>query len=444
MKKLMALLGCLATLPASAATFHVGPGRPYANLPALFSAVPLQPGDVVEVDSGNYAGGVILNRSGTDAQPIVIRGIRGGDGRRPLLSGGTNTFEFRRADHVVLEGLEFTGGSSRCVFVNAADIVLRDLLVRDCPAHGILSSDQYSGSITLEYSEIRNAGAGDGRHALYIQTDEVANPDSVFRMHHTYVHSGNGGNLLKSRAERNEIHYNWFEGAFYHELELIGPDRFTQQPGWSVDLRREDSEVLGNVIVHSGSFGAVMRLGGDGTGESRGRYRIVNNTIVVAGSASATTVFRLFEGLESVEAHNNIIHRSSAGELRIERTAEAIWAAGSRRVAGSKNWITSGAAMVPAEWAATTTGASPMFVNAAGHDYRPAPGSPLLAAGNPSPVSPGAWPFPSPTLLPVSLPPRRQAIRPASAVGRPQTTPPTIGAVVDGNGDPIFTGNFDD
>ena len=443
MKKLFAVLVLLAALPAWGVTFHVGPGRPHANLPALFSAVSLQPGDIVEVDAGAYAGGVILNRSGTAAQPIVIRGIRGGDGRRPLLSGGTNTFEFRRADHVVLEGLEFTGGSSRCVYVNAANVVLRDLLVRDCPAHGILSSDQYSGSITLEYSEIRTSGAGDGRHALYIQTDEIANPGSIFRMHHTYVHSGNGGNLLKSRAERNEIHYNWFEGAFYHELELIGPDQYTQQSGWSVGLKREDSEVLGNVIVHSGSFGSVMRLGGDGTGESRGRYRVVNNTIVVSGSATATTVFRLFEGLESVEAHNNVIHRSSNGELRIERAVEAIWAAGSRRVAGSQNWISAGATMVPAEWTGTLAGSSPMFANAANHDYRPAAGSPLLAAGNPAPTSPSAWPFPSPTLLPLSLPPRRQSMAPGSATSRPQTVPPTIGAVVDGPGDPIFAGGFE-
>ena len=34
----------------------------------------------------------------------------------------------------------------------------------------------------------------------------------------------NGGNAVKSRAQRNEIYYNWIEGAVYHELELIGPD----------------------------------------------------------------------------------------------------------------------------------------------------------------------------------------------------------------------------
>lgn len=438
-----AVLALVLSAPGLAADFHVGPGRPYASLQALTAAVVLQPGDRVLVDPGNYAGGVILRQSGTAAAPIRVVGLRGGGGQRAVLSGGGNSIEFRRADHVVLEGFEITGGTSRCVFVNARDVVLRDLLVRDCPGQGILSSDLYSGNLTLEYSEIRNAGAGSSQHALYIQSDEVSNPGSVFRMRFNYVHSGNGGNLLKSRHERNEIHYNWFEGAWFHEIELIGPDQFTQLPGWSVGLVREDSEVLGNVIVHSSPlnpFGAVIRLGGDGTGESRGRYRLVNNTIVVTGSSNPTTVLRLFEGIESVEAHNNVIWRSSPGELRIERTVEAVWAAGARRVAGSNNWINAAATVVPPEWTGTLAGGAPGFAAAGSHDYRPAPGSALLAAGNGNPASPPAWPFPAPTALPQFLPPQRAALAPGAERPRPGQVPPTIGAMVDS--DPLFADGF--
>jgi len=442
--KVLPALACLALSSAApfadATTYAVGSGRPYASLQALLTSVTLQPGDVVEVDGGaTYPGGVILRQSGTAAQPITVRGLRV-NGQRPVLAGGTNTIEFRQSNHVVLEGFEITGGSSRCVFIPAAFITLRDLLVRDCPQMGILSADQLSGSITLEYSEIRNSGEGSGRHALYMQSDEVAFPDSVFRMRYNYVHSGVGGNLLKSRFERNEIHYNWFEGAFYHELELIGPDQYTQQPGWTVELKREDSEVLGNVIVHSGTFGAVMRFGGDGTGESRGRYRVANNTIVVNGTGSSYTVFRLFSGIESVEAHNNVIWRSSNGTLNIERTVEAEWVSG-RRVAGSNNWINASASVVPPEWTGTLSGSAPGFVNAAAHDYRPAAGSPLLGAGNSNPTSPPAWPFPAPTLLPAFLPPIRQWIAPGSALTRPVQTPPTIGAIIER--DAIFAHGFE-
>jgi hypothetical protein len=40
-------------------------------------------------------------------------------------------------------------------------------------------------------------------------TDQTAYPGAVFRMQHSYVHDANGGNNVKSRAERNEIYYNW-------------------------------------------------------------------------------------------------------------------------------------------------------------------------------------------------------------------------------------------
>lgn len=446
----LVLTGCIAVAfaaaHAQAATYRVGPSRPYATLQALTADVTLHPGDVVEVDPGGYPGGAILRDSGTAAQPITIRGLHGAAGARAALAGGTNTIELRRADHVVLEGLEFSGGSSRCVYVNASDVVLRDLLVHDCAAQGILSSDLDSGNLTLEYSEIRNCGGGDSRHSLYIQSDEVAHPGSVFRMRFNYVHDGTGGNLLKSRHERNEIHYNWFEGAWYHELELIGPDEEAQAPGWTPGLRREDSEVLGNVIVHSSprnAFGAVMRLGGDGSGESRGRYRLVGNTIVVSGSSDPTTVLRLFDGLESVEAHNNAIWRSSSGELRIERTAEADWAAGARRMAGSNNWINANATMVPPEWTATAAGTAPGFVNAPAYDYRPAVGSPLIGAGNPNPASPAAWPFPDPTPLPRYLPPVRRAIAPGGETPRAEPGPPTIGALVRVDGDLVFADGFE-
>ncbi|MGH8079098.1 MAG: hypothetical protein ACREP7_00895 [Lysobacter sp.] len=174
---LAASLSLLASLPLSAAQlYRVGPGRPQPTLNALFAAVDLAPGDVVEVDGGTtYAGNIVMPAAdgGSAAAPVTIRGLRA-NGQRPILSGGTDTVYFNRADHVVFEGFEVTGGSSRCVRVGAHDITVRDSVIHDCPGQGILSNDQFSGSFTLEYSEIYNAGAGTRSHALYIQSDEVA------------------------------------------------------------------------------------------------------------------------------------------------------------------------------------------------------------------------------------------------------------------------------
>lgn len=236
------LLLILVAAPAGAATYQVGPSRPYTTLDALLDDVDLDAGDLVEVDgNATYPGNVTIEADdgGDPGNPVVFRGIRVA-GQRPHISGGTNTVEFRQSDHVVFEGFEVTGGSSRCILQGAHDVTVRDSVIHACPAHGILGTDNYSGSFTLEYSEVYDAGNGTQQHALYMQSDEIAHPGSVFRMRHCYVHDGSGGNLLKSRHERSEIHYNWFEGAAYHELELIGPDEGTQQPGWTIDLVRED------------------------------------------------------------------------------------------------------------------------------------------------------------------------------------------------------------
>ncbi len=407
LRSALPLLLLLAAPGAWSATHQVGPTRPHATLDALFAAVDLAGGDVVEVDGGvTYAGGVIVPPAdgGSPGNPVVIRGLRA-SGLRPVLSGGTNTIEFRRADHVVFEGFEVTGGSSRCVFVVAHEITLRDLLIHDCPSHGVLSADSHSGTLTLEFSEIHSAGSGTTRHALYIQSDEMTHPGSVFRMRCNYVHSGTGGNLLKSRHERSEIHYNWFEGAAYHELELIGPDAVTQLPGWTPDLVREDQDVVGNVIVHSNpGFGAVIRVGGDGSGESRGRVRFANNTIAVTSGRDAT-VFRIFDGIQAVEAHNNVLAAPSGGILRVERTVEAQWTNG-RQVGGSNNWVQSDATYLPPEWIGTLLGTSAGFVNAGGLNFIPTAGSPLLDAANPAPQPIPGYAVPD-TLFPPTLQPQR-------------------------------------
>ena len=206
---------------ASAATYKVGPSQQYKQLSAVKAL--LKPGDVVEVDGdASYAGGVVFDQPGSAANKITIRGLRV-NGKRPVISGATNTIE-AQADHYVFEGLDITGGSFRCFYHHAHDVTLRDSVIHDCAKHGLLGADQDSGSLLLEYVEVYKCGGGTFDHQIYMATDETAHPKSVFRMQHCYVHDANGGNNVKSRAERNEIYYNWIQGAQYHELELIGPD----------------------------------------------------------------------------------------------------------------------------------------------------------------------------------------------------------------------------
>ncbi len=414
-----ALVLLLASGAAQARLYQVGPTRSHKTPAAVASL--LQPGDVVEIDgNASYAGGVVFRVHGTAAAPIQVRGLRVA-GKRPILKGSVNTVE-AQGNHYVFEALELTGGTSRCFYHHADNIVLRDSVIHDCPRHGVLGADNDSGDLLMEYVEIYRTGSGTQSHQVYMATDEVAYPGSVFRMQHCWLHDANGGNNVKSRAQRNEIYSNWIEGALYHELELIGPD---PSGGVPEDAAREDSDVVGNVLRKT-KTSYVARLGGDGTGQTYGRYRFVGNTVIVQSGGSA--VFRLFHGIESVEMHGNAFISTNGSAVNVVRDVEADWAGGSRVVAGSRNWVQSGSTNVPVEWTSTKTGGSPDVVNLANLQLTPRATSPLVDGGSDAPATIPGHPFPNPLPRALFHPPARTVALPGGAATRPVAGVVDIGA----------------
>ncbi|HVJ15506.1 MAG TPA: right-handed parallel beta-helix repeat-containing protein, partial [Polyangiaceae bacterium] len=390
---------------ARAAEIEVGPSKEYQQLSDVADS--LVPGDVVLVDGDASYGPVAFEVDGMSDAPITIRGVPI-NGKLPLIQGDARGVELA-GDHYVFEGFEITGGTSSCLFHHAGDIVVRGVIVHDCPNHGILGADDDSGSLLLEYSEIYNNGEGTQHHQIYMATDENAYPGAVFRMQHCFVHDATGGNSVKSRAERNEIYYNWIEGAQYHELELIGPDEGSDTPPDPLAYR-EDSDVVGNVLRKAGASTSsfVARVGADelasdGLNATRGRYRFLNNTIILA--ADSSSVFRLFGLLESVEMHNNVVFRDGPDPIVLVRESdeEMAWISG-RQVSGSNNWVSAGSDDVLG-WSGTIFGADPGFTDLAAFDVMPLEDSPLRDAGNESPVAAAGFDFPNPLAAPVFLPP---------------------------------------
>jgi hypothetical protein len=362
-----------------------------------------------------YSGGISFRNEGSPSARILVRGVTV-NGRRPIIDGGVNALAFiDGADHHTLENFEVQNASSRGIYHQSDDLIVRNVVVHHCHT-GLMGADNGSGSLLLEYAEFYGNGSGTQVHQIYMATDEETHPGSVFRMQFCYIHDGTGGNSVKSRAERNEVYYNWIEGAMYHELELIGPD---PAGGVPADMKREDSDVVGNVLwkktTPTGGQANfyVVRFGGDGTGETFGRYRFVNNTVMMGSSA----VFRLFDGIESVEIHNNVFHRPGGGSAPLVRTAEAVWSGG-EVIAGRNNWIHEDLTTVPLQWTGTLTGPDPGFENVNGNDLRPNAGSPLVDNGAPAPESPAGHPFADPLFPPGFEPPRRALLLPGSSPPR--------------------------
>ena len=399
---------------ASGDTYLVGPAKAYTSI-AQVDAL-LQPGDLVLVDGDNaYTGGISFSNAGSSSQPITIRGVKV-NGNRPVIEGGRDVVEFNQNNYV-FEGFEIRGAEFRGLFHHADNITIRDCVVHDCP-HGILGADEGSGDLTIEYCEVYGCGEGDGRHQLYISTNENDYPGSVFRMRFCYIHDGTGGNNVKSRAERNEIYYNWLENPYYHNLELIGPD---PAGGVAEDKAREDSDVVGNVLIAK-RYSRNLRIGGDGTGQSRGRYRFMNNTFIHRNGDPASHIFAHF-AVESVEMHNNVFYITSSD---VFDDSEASWVS-ARRVSGANNWVHLGADY-PAEWTGTITGTSPGFVDMPNNLLRPAAGSPLINAGTATTTSPPGSPFPNPLATPLFHPPQAALIPVGTAELRPADGAVDIGA----------------
>jgi MYXO-CTERM domain-containing protein len=425
----LCLLGAglvLWAAPAAAGTLSVGPGQMYAGIAdAMRNA---HPGDLIEVQGGNTYPGMIWLREdlgGTKDKPVTIRGIKIA-GKRPVLSGvGSGQYEniilLLNSNHVVMESFEVIGDgsdSNYCVVHKADDVILRDFVIHNCLHQGgLVGTDSGSGSLTLEYSELYHNGKGASSHQIYMATDEAMYPGSVFRIQFCYVHDGLGGNNVRSRAERNEIYYNWIEGAFYHELDLVGPIDGDSLPF------REDSDIVGNVLIKKNSEWRIARLGGDGDGNTAGRYRFSNNTMVMTDSSS--TVISLQNTVQTLEMYNNVIYGPKAG-FKVYDVNELIGPATVHL--GSNNWVLAGTTSLPKEWIGSVSGSNADFVDPANYDLRPRMSSPLIDKGTTVTVSTGSLGVPRALLMPAYHPPQHLLLAIGMGDGRNNQGAPDIGA----------------
>ncbi|MCA9622242.1 MAG: hypothetical protein KC731_24630 [Myxococcales bacterium] len=421
-------LSALSTT-ASAATYQVGPSGDYPDIQSLLAATSLSPGDIVEVEGDHlYPGDLWLREeaNGSADAPVTIRGIRK-NGKRPTLEGvGTEQWHdmvlFLAAHYLVFEGFEIIGDDLEhpCIVTQANEIVVRDVYVHGCTGHGLLATDYGTGNLTIEHSEFTNNGGGDRRHQIYVTTDQELFPGSRVRIQFNYVHDAAGGHNLKSRAERTEVYFNWLENPVYNSMDLIGPDA-------TADAAREDSDVVGNVIIHPGPW-AAARIGDDGTKGTDGRYRFAYNTFVF-GDSDAVAI-RPQVNIESLELYNNAFISQGGAAPRLMHLTD--YTGTEPIVMGSHNYIASELSQVPPELTDTLSG-DPGVMDLASLDLRPKEGSALIDAGTTETVGPmNATPLPL-TMVDYVPPPR---VEPTAGMpyDRNDEGTPDIGAYAFGSG----------
>ena len=432
----VALVAALAaSIPSAAAVYDVGPGQPYTAI----GEVPwesLGPGDEVRIHwrSEPYREKWVICRRGTEAEPIVVRGVPSSSGERPVVSGdGATTrraLDFWNEERgllkiggasvpadtlpawIVVEGIEFrsarpayafTGddGSSRTYASNAAAIYVekaQHLVIRDCvltdSGNGLFIG-AYSGQ-TQEILIQANRIEGNGIEGSYYEHNTYTSARGIiYELNLLWpLRDGCGGNNLKDRSAGLVVRCNWIEGG-NRQLDLVDAE---DSDAVAADPRYHETFVWGNVLIERADEGnsQIVHYGGDSGDTSiyrKGTLYFFHNT-VISRRAGNTTLLRLSTNDEHADIRNTVVRTTVSGPhlalLASNGTAllTHCWL--------PTGWVTSHDAFsgTLTDDATSISGNDPGFADEGGGDYRPGAGSPLVDAGGPLP--PAALPTQAP------------------------------------------------
>lgn len=251
-------------------TLSVGAGKQYATLAAAIAAA--RDGDVIGIDAGTY-----VNDFATINTRITITGVGGmanlvatgtiGNGKGILV---TNT-------DVTIQNLSFSGATvadmnGAGIRYQGGNLVVQDSLFHD-NQNGILANASATGTISIDDSEFRNNGAGDGySHGIYIgNIAKLTITDSLFR-------NANVGHEIKSRAQETTI----TNSRIFDEADGTA--------SYSIDLPNGGRAVLRGNVIEQGSLSqnpAIIHFGGEGAPYA-GSSLLVEDNVVVNHLASSS------------------------------------------------------------------------------------------------------------------------------------------------------------
>ena len=410
---LLGVLGLAIGSPLVARTYDVGPDQEFAAI----GRVPwesLAAGDTVRIHwrpepyrekwaictaGSAEAPLTVIGLPGPDAQMPVVDGNRAttreamdfwGEDRAVIKVGGTNAAPTLLPRHIVIENLEIRGATSAHSFQgrkgdapyrdNAAAIWLEsgeNLTVRNCRlydcANGLVSSRQ-TRNVLVEGCSIYGNGTELGiyQHNVYTESEGITfqfnrlgplRPDAF-------------GINLKDRSSGTVIRYNWIEGG-NRLIDLVESD----YPHIYERADYRESFVYGNVLIKlpDSPNKQVCHYGGDQDNPAKyrnGTLYMCHNTIV-SRRAGAVTLFRLTAACDTVVIRNNIFWcSSSAGSMLLMPSLGTAslglnWFPQSfetmLRFVRSEEGVRAEAEQI--------FGVEPGFLDAAGGDYRLAPGS---------------------------------------------------------------------
>ena len=407
---------------ARATIYDVGPGHPLAAIGDVPWAT-LAPGDEVRIHwrPAPYREKWVIGRAGTAAAPIVVRGVPGPGGERPVISGdGATTpdpLDFTNDQrglikigtsnvppnvlpaYITVEGLDlrsahasysFTDdqGATRTYANNAAAIYVeraQHLVIRDCvlsdSGNGLFigAFDGDTRDVWIEGNWIHgNGNVGSGfEHNAYTAAISIVYQANRFGP----LRAGAGGNNLKDRSAGLVVRINWIEGG-NRQLDLVDAedsDVLVNHPSYGRTF------VYGNVLIEPDGAGnsQIVHYGGDSGATEiyrKGVLHFFHNTVVSLRSGN-TTLLRLSTDDESADVRNNLLYVTASGSRLAMLDADGV-------LALSHNWTKPGWVDSHGTFSGVidddgtgVEGASPGFVDEGVQDFRPLETSQAVDAG---------------------------------------------------------------
>ncbi len=331
--------------------YDVGPGKQFAG-PEEVPWESLTAGNLVRIYPRQepYLSKWVIAASGTAEEPVVIRGVSGTSGERPIICGedattrrnldywnearsvikvGGSSYPDSSAkfpSHIIIENLhirtarppyQFTddNGNVATYAPNAAAIHVeegRHIAIRNCilqdAGNGLFAGHLVS-DLVVEANYIHSNGIVDSiyEHNSYTECNNI-----TFQFnHYGPLRTGCRGNNLKDRSVNTVVRYNWIDQG-NRTLDLVDSDYadFYTSPAY------RNTWVYGNILIKgdANENGQIVHYGGDSGVLERyrkGTLWFFNNTVVSYRTAN-TTLFGLSSNDEHVSCFNNIMWQAAA------------------------------------------------------------------------------------------------------------------------------------
>lgn len=404
---------------ACAATFEVGPGKPLAD-PAQVPWESLAAGDTVLIHwrTNAYLSKWVLCRQGTEAAPIIIRGVPGPQGQLPIIDGNGATTRSVLNYWNQPRGVIKIGGASLPPDTTPSFITIENLDIRSgrppysfTAANGTLTAyPNNAASIYIEKGQkitVRNCILHDSGNGLFVA---AASREVLIQGNHLYDNGNDGslyehnsytaaigitfefnrygplrtgalGNNLKDRSAGLIVRYNWIESG-NRQLDLVDGE---DDPLIQTDPRYRQTFVYGNILIEPDAAGnrQIVHYGGDSGNTAiyrKGTLFFYNNTIL-STRTDRTTLFRLSTNEEQCDCRNNLVLVTAAGSTlsMVDDTGKLLL---------SHNWFKAGwvQSFGAANGSITNdgsnlTGSTPGFLHEATQNFRLASSSPCIDAG---------------------------------------------------------------